>query len=87
MAHTIAMSALRREESGYVAELSAPPAIELRLRELGLVRGTRVTCVLQGPPGGLRAYLIRGALIALRQADARGIRLSRALPAGAGREP
>ena len=71
------MSALQAGESGYVTELSASPAMELRLKDLGLVRGTRVTCVLQGPGGGLRAYLIRGALIALRRAEAAGRRRAR----------
>ena len=34
--------------------------------DLGLVRGTRVTCVTRSPAGDPGAYLIRGALIALR---------------------
>ena len=81
MYETFQLAALREGESGYVTELSASPAMELRLRDLGLVRGTRVTCVLQGPGGGLRAYLIRGALIALRKGDADGVRLERERPA------
>ena len=81
MTQRSARLSLQAGESGYVTELSASPAMELRLRDLGLVRGTRVTCVLQGPGGGLRAYLIRGALIALRKGDADGVRLERERPA------
>ena len=81
MDETLTMAALKGGESGYVTRLSAPPAMERRLKDLGLVRGTRVTCMVKSPAGDPCAYLIRGALIALRRADAAGIRLERALPA------
>lgn len=44
-----------------------------RLLDLGLVPGTRVHCELTSPFNGPRAYLIRGALIALRDYQARRI--------------
>ena len=81
MEECFSMAALDVGESGYVTGLSAQPAMEQRLRDLGLVRGTRVTCVVKSPAGDPRAYLIRGALIALRRTDAAGIRLERAIPA------
>ena len=37
---------------------------------LGLVPGTRVTCVGKSPAGDPAAYAFRGAVIALRRADA-----------------
>ncbi len=77
MCETVELSALREGESGYVTQVSAGPAMERRLADLGLVRGTRVTCVTRSPAGDPCAYLIRGALIALRRADAQGIRLER----------
>ena len=46
-----------------------------RLLELGLVPGTRVTCAAVSPAGDPAAYLIRGAVIALRRKDAGGVRL------------
>ena len=57
------------------------------IEALGLVRGTRVTCMVKSPAGDLRAYLIRGALIALRRADAAGIQLERECPATGGAAP
>ena len=60
-----------------MTQVSAPPAMERRLTDLGLVRGTRVTCMARSPAGDPCAYLIRGALIALRRADAAGIQLER----------
>ena len=77
MYETLCLSALSEGESAYVTEISAGPAIDRRLTDLGLVRGTRVTCVLRSPAGDPCAYLIRGALIALRRADADGVWLER----------
>lgn len=77
MYETLNLSALREGESAYVTQVSAPPAMERRLTDLGLVRGTRVTCMARSPAGDPCAYLIRGALIALRRADAAGIQLER----------
>ena len=77
MYETLCLSALREGESAYVTKVSASPAMERRLTDLGLVRGTRVTCVLRSPAGDPCAYLIRGALIALRRGDADSVALER----------
>ena len=77
MYEPLCLSALAEGESAYVTEICAGPAMDRRLADLGLVRGTRVTCVLRSPAGDPCAYLIRGALIALRRADADGVRLER----------
>ena len=74
---TLNLAALREGESGYVIQIDALPSMERRLADLGLVRGTRVTCMACAPAGDPCAYLIRGALIALRRADARSILLER----------
>ncbi|MCI8916240.1 MAG: ferrous iron transport protein A [Oscillospiraceae bacterium] len=77
MYEALRLSALQEGESAYVTQVSAGPAMDQRLTDLGLVRGTRVTCVLRSPAGDPCAYLIRGALIALRRADADGVSLER----------
>lgn len=41
-----------------------------RLRDIGLTEGTPVICVGHSPIGGMSAYEIRGAVIALRKEDA-----------------
>lgn len=46
---------------------------EKRLSDLGLVRGTEVECVLKSPLGDPKAYRIRGAVMAVRKAEARNI--------------
>ena len=60
-----------------MTDISARPAMERRLTDLGLVPGTKVTCQARSPAGDPCAYLIRGALIALRRTDADGITLER----------
>ena len=44
-----------------------------RLRDLGFTRGAAVECLLAAPGRGMRAYRVRGAVIALRQRDARQV--------------
>lgn len=59
-----------------VAQVTAPPAMARRLMELGLIPGTRVCRVAESPSGDPSAYLIRGAVVALRRRDAAGITLA-----------
>lgn len=52
-----------------VSKLLADGGIRRRLRDIGLIEGTRVRCLNRGPSGDPVAYLIRGAVIALRRED------------------
>ena len=64
------LGALAIGEGGVVRGLGLDGAMRRRLLELGLVPGTRAECVLRAPAGSPAAYLVRGAVIALRQCDA-----------------
>ena len=44
-----------------------------RLLDIGLIPGTRVECIGKSPGGDPKAFLIRGAVIAIRAEDADGI--------------
>jgi ferrous iron transport protein A len=76
---TTPLSALRPGESGQVVRLS--PAIRglarRRLLDLGLVPGTPVSVAFASPAGNPTAYQVRGALIALRTAQAAEIEVER----------
>lgn len=50
-----------------------------RLLDLGLTPDTTVECVGKSPLGDPKAYLIRGAVIALRCKDCRKIRIKKVL--------
>ncbi len=53
-----------------VRALLSRGAIRRRLQDLGLVEDTTVECIGKSPGGGMSAYLVRGAVIALRDEDA-----------------
>ena len=46
-----------------------------RLQDIGLIEGTSVRCLQKSAGGDPVAYLIRGAVIALRQEDTQRIRV------------
>ena len=73
MSDPLILSALPPGESAYVTSIDTGPDMVRRLTDLGLIPGTRVTCLIRSPAGDPQAYLIRGALIALRNADAQHI--------------
>lgn len=64
------LCALRDGESAYVKNVAGERAMRRRLLDIGLIPGTRVTCQGHSPAGDPAAYLIRGAVIALRSKDA-----------------
>jgi len=59
-----------------VRALLSRRAIRRRLQDLGLVEDTAVECIGKSPGGGMSAYLIQGAVIALRDEDAAQVLVS-----------
>ena len=53
-----------------VAAITLSGGMRRRLIDMGLIEGTTVECVGKSPLGDPKAYLIRGAVIALRAEDA-----------------
>lgn len=60
-------------QNAVVQSLRAHGSMRRRLLDIGLVEGTRVECVGVSPLGDPSAYLIRGAVIAIRAADCRDV--------------
>ncbi len=52
-----------------VQHIGVAGPLRRRLLDLGLVQNTQIRCVGKSPAGDPAAYLIRGAVIALRAAD------------------
>lgn len=67
------LNVLREGEKGKVACLLSEGGIRRRLQDIGLIEGTEVECLQSSPAGDPVAYLIRGAVIALRSEDSRNI--------------
>lgn len=63
------LSSLGEGQRCHVCELLVDGKMRSRLSDLGLIRGTRVICLQKSASGDPTAYLIRGAVIALRSAD------------------
>ncbi len=56
-----------------ILSLSHTGAMRRRLQDIGLIFGTLVECVGKSPGGDPSAYLIRGAVIAIRAEDGKKI--------------
>lgn len=56
-------------ESGKIKRVSAKENMRRRFLDIGLVENTLVHCVGRSPSGDPKAYLIRGAVIAIRSDD------------------
>ncbi len=59
-----------------IDQLTATGTIRRRLLDIGLTEGTQATCLYASPSGDPKAYLIRGAVIALRSEDASQIEVA-----------
>ena len=82
------LNSLRVGQSARVSHIEAEPAMRRRLLDIGLIYGLisflgvvilSQICTAVSPAGDPAAYLIRGAVIALRGRDAGGVYLGDAL--------
>ncbi|MGL4791371.1 MAG: FeoA family protein, partial [Anaerotignaceae bacterium] len=64
---------LKEGEIGIVQCLTIDGSIRRRLLDIGLIEGTKIECLQKSPSGDPTAYLIRGAVIAIRSKDCKGI--------------
>lgn len=49
--------------------------IKRRLMDIGLIKGTKIKCVLESPFKNPKAYQINSLVIAIRNSDAKGIEI------------
>lgn len=68
---------LRIGHRGVVIALNSVGGMRRRLLDIGLIEGTTVECVGRSPGGDPAAYLIRGAVIAIRDRDSADILIER----------
>ena len=73
------MSGLEKGKKAVVLGVCADggASIYKRLRDVGFIKGTDVTCVNRGPRGGIAAFMLRGTVIALRSEDSSRISIKR----------
>lgn len=73
MNDTFSLNRLPIGQKGRVCALDSRGIERRRMLDLGLVNGTTVEALQKSPSGDPVAYFIRGAVIALRDEDARKI--------------
>lgn len=60
-------------QRGIVRQIHTTGTMRRRLLDIGLIENTVVECVGKSPAGDPLAFLIRGAVIAIRREDCRNI--------------
>lgn len=73
MSQNCSLNELNPGETAVVKELKTRGSIRRRLLDIGLVKDTKIECVGKSPAGDPAAFLIRGAVIAIRSEDMKGI--------------
>ena len=62
---------LKKGEGAIVKKINTKKDIKRRLLDIGFTDETKIECVLISPSGNPKAYYVRGALIAIREEDAK----------------
>lgn len=73
MERQLSLPALQPGQRARVCALLNEGSIRRRLLDMGLIENTIVECLGKSPAGDPGAYLIRGAVIAIRAEDGRKI--------------
>lgn len=77
MSEIIPLTQLKRGDAAVITELVTHDDMRRRLQDIGLIEGTVVECLLKSPLGDPAAFLIRGAVIALRSEDSSQVLVKR----------
>lgn len=80
MDYITTLDRLKIKEKAIVLKIMLKGPVSRRLMDIGLVKGTKVECVGISPMGDPSAFLIRGAVMALRREDSAKIMIK--IPAG-----
>jgi len=70
---SIRLNDMKPGEYAKIIKIQSKGSMRRRLLDIGLVENTDVECVGKSPSGDPSAYLIRGAVIAIRSEDSRDI--------------
>ena len=63
------LSSIPEGQTVRVRELLSEGSMRRRLLDIGLIEGTDIACLQKSPAGDPVAYMIRGAVIAIRSED------------------
>lgn len=74
------LSDLSPGDTAQILKLLNKGSMRRRLLDIGFIEGETVTCLFKSPSGDPTAYLIKGAVIALRKDDSSNIKID--IPGG-----
>ena len=63
------LNGLNLGDEAKVIGVLAKGALNRRFLDIGIIKGTNIKCVAVSPKGDPKAFLIRGAVIAIRNKD------------------
>ncbi len=69
MQERICLNHLKPGEKGTVEDINLEATMKRRFQDMGLIKGTVVECAYISPLGDPAAYLIKGAVIAIRSEE------------------
>ena len=73
MKQFITMNLLSPGTKAEIQSVSGNREFKRRIQDLGLIKGTVISCLHKSPLGDPIAYLVRGSVIALRNGDSKRI--------------
>lgn len=76
MYKTVLMKDLQVGQAGTVHGIYLSGSMRRRMQDIGLIKGTRVECVGRSPLKDPAAFLIKGAVIAVRNGESEKITVS-----------
>ena len=71
----MSLSDIKVGQKALVTKVGANENIKRRLLDIGLIEGTYIECVLKSLFNDPLAYLIRGAVVAIRKEDSKDIQV------------
>lgn len=69
----IKLKDLKVGQKAVVEKLDVDDSIRRRMLDIGLITGSKVECIMKSPLGDPIAYMIKGAIIAIRKEDSEKI--------------
>lgn len=75
MKQVYCLNELEPGQKATIKKLMASENIRRRLLDIGLIENTEVECLGRSPGGDPSAYMIRGAVIAIRSEDCKDIQI------------
>lgn len=75
MSDLVRMNTINPGQSAIVKKINAEENMQRRFLDIGLIDDTKIECIGRSPSGDPSAYLIRGAVIAIRRENCSDIML------------